>query len=56
MAVLERGKPDLGLFETLESNCTEGFVQRCGEAHERRLCRDAEPRLEGRIPRTGERL
>jgi hypothetical protein len=29
MAALERGKPYFGLFETLESSCIDGFVQRC---------------------------
>jgi hypothetical protein len=56
MATLARGKPILGFFETLESLHNDGFVQRCGKAHERRLCRNAKPRLEGRIPRRGGRL
>jgi hypothetical protein len=36
VAVLERGKPTLEFFETLESGHNDELVQRCGKAHERR--------------------
>jgi hypothetical protein len=52
----KESKPYLGLFETLESSCIDGFVQRYSEAHERSPHGDMRARLEGRIPRTGQRL
>jgi hypothetical protein len=47
MAVLERDKPNLGFFDTLESKHNDGFVQRCVKAHERRLHGSMKPRPEG---------
>jgi hypothetical protein len=47
VAVLERGKPTLEFFDTLESSNNDGLVCRCCEAHERRLlAREAKARGE----------
>jgi hypothetical protein len=56
MVDLEREIPTFGFFETLESRHNDGAIQRCGKAQERRLCWNAKPRPEGRIPRRGGRL
>jgi hypothetical protein len=56
MVDLERDIPSFGFFETLESRHNDGAIQRCGKAQERRLCWNAKPRPEGRIPRRGRRL
>jgi len=52
-AGLERVKPTLGFFETLESDFEYGLVQIRSKAQKRRSHRDVGPRLEGRIPRKG---
>jgi len=56
MVGLARDAPTFGFFETLEShhNCEE--IHGCEKAQERRLCWNAKPRPEGRVPRRGERL
>jgi hypothetical protein len=53
MAVLERGKPILEFFDTLESDFGYGLVQIQSKAQKRRSHRDVGPRLKGRIPRKG---
>jgi hypothetical protein len=55
-AGLERVKPILEFFDTLESDFGFGLVQIRGKAQKRRFHRDVGPRLEGRIPRKGRRL
>jgi hypothetical protein len=50
---LERASPAFVFFDTLKSARGVGFVHRREQAHERRPCIIAEPRLEGRDPRRG---
>jgi hypothetical protein len=54
MVVLERDKPILEIFETLESSCNHGINQDCKEAHKRR--RKRTPRLKERNPQRGKKL
>jgi len=56
VAVLERDKPILVFFETLESSCGDGLVQRYNEAHERRPCEQRGQDSRGEILRGAKRL
>jgi hypothetical protein len=56
VAVLARDKPTFEFFETLECDDEFGFVQVQRKAHKRRSFSDGGPRLEGGIPRRGQRL
>jgi hypothetical protein len=56
VAGLERVKPILVFFETLESDFEFGLVQIQGKAQKRRSHRDVGPSREGRNPRKGRRL